>query len=380
MSKYFKRQKPGLKHLTTDKKAIIDLTKKLGISNNPAIGNIIDYLFEGREEQKKDTRSIINPDKFYTYFDNNLTSEGLLFREFIPILERDFSIIKKQLYEWMDEGKISSVIEILKTVDAFYTLDRLHKVTKCWIIIINREIQRDHLIEYWVSDISSHMDRIQIMFGGDKSFFHKIHDINDEAFFFDTYVIRILLRKFINSESVDSESFTWPIKKEDLQQIAIERLRLYITTRNSFDVRAFNYFYYNCWKGKKNDHVLIMDEANEIIKEYIDAFPEDYLRFIIRPKYSPHIDETYVFEPFIPQYFGSWEAFKQFLYIISKTNSEFEIMIKYFLDFEASNFEMFHSEKLPIWLELDENITPQFTYFKHQTREAFLEEYEKRIR
>lgn len=375
MNKYFKRQKPSLNHLSINQEAFTALRKDLKLFNNPVIVDIIECLFEGSEAQKADRRSIINPDKFYLYFDNNLSSEGLLFREFIPLLERDFSVIKKQIYEWMDEGKISSIIEILKTVDAFYTLERFHKVSKTWVLILNRETQRDLLIEDWISNISSHMDRIEQMFGVERSFFKTIHEENNESFFFDTYVIRNILRKFINREQ-----FTWPIGKGELQKISIERLRQFVSTTQEFDIRAFGYFYHNCWKEKQNEHVIILEEANEIIAEYISIYPDDFLRYTIRAKFGPHIDGSYVFEPFTPQYFGSWDNFEKFLKNRAEENNEFTSMLKFYEDFKRNSFDSFYTSDIPIWIELDSNQNPEFKYFKHQTREAFIQEYENKIR
>src|SRR5690606_9723236 len=154
--------------------------------------------------------------------------------------------------------------------------------------------------------------------------------------FYDTYPIRILLRKYIDGK----DDFFFPLSKDELQTIAISRLQNYIDTRTKFDVRVFNNFYYNCWKDKDDhDRVIILDQANKLVKEYIEKYPEDYLRFTIRSKYTPHLDEQYVFEPFTKQYFGSWEEFKSFLAKTAAKTSEFSEMGRYFEAFEKANYD-----------------------------------------
>src|SRR5690606_33592920 len=152
----------------------------------------------------------------------------------------------------------------------------------------------------------------------------------------------------------DKGDFYFPLPKDELQKIAVARLRDYISSRTDFDVRVFNNFYYNCWKEKdRQNHVILLEDANKLVGDYIEKFPEGYLRFTIRSKNIPHLDEEYVFETFTYQYIGSWEKFKQFLNKTVKGNKEFSNIVEYFDNFEKAIYDIFRSESIPKWVEMD---------------------------
>jgi len=124
---------------------------------------------------------------------------------------------------------------------------------------------------------------------------------------------------------------------------------------------------------------------------HINKYPTQYLRFVIRSMSTPNIDGEYTFEPFIPQYFGSWDAFEEFL---NKTvqaskmtmndleadlktfKSEFDPLLDYYKLFKDSGHRSFASEGTPPWIEIDENTRiAKLKHFKDQNYDALVAEY-----
>jgi len=341
------------------------------LSDRASVKEIFNYLFQTNKAQ--DRRSIIHADKFDLYFDNALNSEGILFREFTPVLELPWEKIKERIDLWIAEKKEGYLLEILGNIDAFEGRDRFEKIAKILVTLVNLGIRSEFILVDWIKSLSENQVNIDRFYGVDKDFFKLIFTPSERVFLYDTYAIRLILRNYLNNKE-----FYFPLSKEKLQEISVSRLKQYIESRKEFDIRVFNIFYYNCWKeiGQGNS-VILLDEANRLVKEYIDRYPFDYLRFTIRSKSTPHLDDEYVFEPFIPQYFGSWPNFEAFLNEKVKENSEFEEMIKYFDDFKRNTYAHFYSDKIPKWIEQDANGNSTTKYFKHQTYEAFIKEFQE---
>ncbi len=371
MKRVFNKELQSGLHLSLNDKRLRRLCTESNIGQNDkdAIIQIFRFLFDN-SKTNVDTKSIRQPGNFDLYFDNALNTKGILFKDFTPVLQKPWNEIETHVQQWISEGKEGYLIDLLHDMNAFESRDRFERITYIWITLVNHRIRTDHLLEGWIRSISENRESINRFYGVDKTFFERIFQPNPNPFFYDTYPIRILLRKYID----DKNDFFFPLSKDELQQIALSRLRNYIGSRSQFDVRVFNNFYYNIWQDKDDhDRVIILDEANRLAKEYIEKYPEDYLRFTIRSKYTPHLDEHYVFEPFTKQYFGSWEEFKSFLAKTVAKTSEFSEMVRYFEAFEKANYDGFQSVSIPQWIEMDSNGNSSMKYFKDQTYEEFVQ-------
>jgi hypothetical protein len=338
---------------------------------------ILNYLFsQDKDGSGVDRRSIIYADKFDLYFDNLINSEGILFKEFLPILNSQWSDVKSKFNSWMQEKREGYIIDVLGNIDPFESEHRFKMVTFLWITLANNGVRSEFIISDWIKSISDHKMQIEELQQKDGAFFRSLFFSNETCFWYDTYVIRILLRQYIDKV----KDFYFPIDQKELQTISVQRLKDFIESRSGFDIRVFNNFYYNCWDSKTNDkRVIILDEANKLVKTYIDMYPSEYLKFVIRPKYSPMVDGAYVFEPFIIQYFKTWSEFESFLRKEASKDSQFNKMIKFFEDYKASNYSEFHLDFIPDWIEVDDHGNAQMKYFKDQTNANLVSELKRKF-
>lgn len=105
---------------------------------------------------------------------------------------------------------------------------------------------------------------------------------------------------------------------DEVKTICIRRLERY--TENGKDVSIAFILFYSCWDYVDDkDTVHITDQALKLMRVFIDKVPQDYLSFIIRPKYSPPTSKldgnfySFVFEPFTKEIFNGWDKFSSFL-------------------------------------------------------------------
>lgn len=108
------------------------------------------------------------------------------------------------------------------------------------------------------------------------------------------------------------------ISHNDLLTICNRRFERYLANGKNINI-AFTLFY-SCWDSvDKKNIVHITNQALKLMRAFIDKVPEDYLKFIIRPKYSPptaRLDGdffSFVFEPFTDKIFSDWDTFREFL-------------------------------------------------------------------
>lgn len=360
--------------IKTDK--ILELCKTLIIaeSDQATIEHIFKELYKA-PNNAPNRKSILLHDNFSIYYDNLLSAKGILFGDVTQLLEKPWTDVQKEVKAWIAQGNGQELASVLRDLDNFSSLQRFRLSSFIWVTLTNNIQDQDRILILWITQISSHQNEVDLLLGEEKKkFFEKLMMPSNEPFFFTTYLCRILLRKYINGETI-----YFPLSKEELQAISVKRLTMYVAEKEAFDTRVFNLFYYNCWESKdSNDRVRILSEANKIILEYILKYPKDYLRFTIRPKYGPHLDGLFVFEPFTPQYFGTWDAFEDFLKEIAENDQEFKEMIGYFVDFKKNSFSEFYSESPPKWISSDSNGNATMKHFQEQTFDAFLNEMKQR--
>ncbi|GHN02515.1 hypothetical protein WSM22_40040 [Cytophagales bacterium WSM2-2] len=340
--------------------------------------SLFQFIFSIQPNGKVERRSILHDDKFGIYFNNVLDTQGILFKEFLPVLDKDWVDLKDQANKWLEQDKGSYLLDILETVDAFLNKQRFEKVVKLWIVLINQSRNREVDLESFAELFSSGRGRIIDLYESEeelKKFVKGLFYPESECYLYSTFLNRILLRKYIDNE----KNFYFPLDKKELQEIAIDRLKQFVVSRSDFDTRVFVMFYYNCWADKTTENkVTIMNEANIIVLDYLKKFPQDYLRWVVRSRSTPHIDNEFVFEPFTYQYFGGWENFEKFLREIAGGIDEFKQLIDFYEKFKKSNYNFFFSEEIPPWIEVDPTSKNAIMrYFKNQTYEVLVKEVER---
>lgn len=105
---------------------------------------------------------------------------------------------------------------------------------------------------------------------------------------------------------------------DQVKAICNRRLERYIEKGKDISI-AFTLFY-SCWDYVDDKNIVhITGQALKLMRSFISEVPEEYLKFIIRPKYSPPTSKldgdffSFVFEPYTKEIFNGWNNFCSFL-------------------------------------------------------------------
>lgn len=105
---------------------------------------------------------------------------------------------------------------------------------------------------------------------------------------------------------------------DEVKTICNRRLERY--AENGKDIQVAFTLFYSCWDHVDDKNIVhITEQALKLMRVFIDKVPQDYLEFIVRPKYSPPTAKldgdfySFVFEPFTKEIFNGWNKFSSFL-------------------------------------------------------------------
>lgn len=371
----FKAELNPFHHQKIDDKYIRRICEKLKMDEHDQdiVSAIFGFLYAA-PKLVPERRSILHPENFPIYYENDLSSKRILYGEVVSLLERPWTEIEERVVGWINDGGQAALEGVLHDIDPLSNRDRFEKITRLWVILLNLEQFPDKTVSQWLAKISDSKQRLIAMYGDENllaKYFRSLFDPENEYYFYTTFICKLILRGYIDKP----DKYYFPLPKNAVEEIALSRLKRFIDSRSKFDTRVFWLFYYNCWSGKTDDdHVILMESASKLVLDYVKVFPIDYLRFVIRSKYGSHLDDAFVFEPFAKSYFGSWEEFGKFISEVASHHNEFVEMVQYFADFKQSGYEEFHARPIPKWIEVDNSGNASMKYYKDQTYQAFLTE------
>jgi len=135
---------------------------------------------------------------------------------------------------------------------------------------------------------------------------------------------------------------------EKFHALSLELLKKRVAEAN-YDNDIYNY-YYTCSNQINAQNIHVIDpEANEIMKDFVSKEVNKlaYIKSLIIPKFTPDIDGTRVFRPFIDQTFGSNDDFKIFLLEAAADNpddSDLKSITEKWKKYEENMYDSFYDE------------------------------------
>ena len=98
------------------------------------------------------------------------------------------------------------------------------------------------------------------------------------------------------------------------------------------------WIYYSCIFTISSDSKFKIDErANKILRNYIIANPESYLKMFIR-QYLPIDIHTITAEPFFDQIFDGYENFETFIKE-QNINGKYQFIVDFYEKFKNNNYK-----------------------------------------
>jgi|GEM_PF-5485898 len=358
--------------VSVSKEAIAKIctSQKISEKNIETINDIFDHLFPKETKQDRQSqKSIRYLDNFNIYFDNNLTSKLLLYKEVYPVLSQEWKPIKEQVGQWILEKKTSNLNKLLYDVEMFGTVERFEKITSIFIVLINYQHNAETNIEYWSTEVSKNTVIINRFYGQEKTFLKALFLGNSTGYFFTSNILSYLIAKMENDKN-----FAFPFTLKEIQDFSVTKLGEFIATRSGFDIRAFWHFYYHCIASLDGyGNLTMLDDANKMIHTYLQLYPEDYLKFSLQI-HDP-LSNQYIFDRLIPLYFGTWELYEEFLK--KHAVGDLKLLVDLYELFVRSARRPVHYEKPIPWLE--PGIAKLITSAKEQTYQNYVLECEGKL-
>lgn len=258
----------------------------------------------------------------------------------------------KKINKWSSKGLDTQIKSKFYSIEFYDSREDFEKIIRCWVHLINNNILTDEMLFILLLSNENQDSIIDIHFNGDKeeykSFVSSLFLPEGEYTFKHSTIISSLLRSYL-----DKDNFVFILTKSELQDIAVDYLTKYLQKMHTFNITCL-LLYQNCWEKLEADRGIIIDNrANSLINNHLQKYPNDYLKYVIRPEFMPHDDGNYVFEPYIPQYFGSFPKFEEFLTGQQESNDYASQLLVYFNVYKSKDYKQFHSDSIPKYLRKD---------------------------
>jgi predicted KAP-like P-loop ATPase len=291
---------------------------------------------------------------FYKYFGNALFEGNLSESEFKEVLNSSGKEKVKIIEELASKNKISDLENKIRKFNTYESEREFLSFITAWVVLMN--INGDRWIEEFLLSFQEGVSKLKLEKTSLGRFFESLFNESNETHFARTTILRDVLRHYIKDNN-----YEFVLDKGEIQQIALSRLRDYCQRVTQITETGFE-FYYNCFEtiDEKNTIILI-PEASKIILNKIYEDPQAFIKFIIRPLYRPHDGHTYVFEPFIPAYFGSWDQFLEFIQLHAIRDENVKEIVAWYFEFKKRSYENLSIEKPVKWLSYNDK-TNQFEF------------------
>ncbi|GAF03623.1 KAP family P-loop NTPase fold protein [Saccharicrinis fermentans] len=220
--------------------------------------------------------------------------------------------LKEEFAEWYIKGYLPEIYSYLQieTLDELWAVQEYENYTQLWTLTIAKASGYSYKPFF---DLLTYIECQSVankFFGNDlialKTFWEKLLKS-----IIDYNCLRTIYYSFIIGYDKDPD-YRNLFSKKELQIQILYKLKLCIneiTCEEENTKEVFNKItalYYGCldYINKTNNHIMLLAEVNRLMKDYILAFPKQYLEHYIRPSVIPDDGIGRVGDPFTEQIFG----------------------------------------------------------------------------
>jgi hypothetical protein len=298
------------KDLLTFDKALYDAIPNITTDKDKQnVSELLDMLFS---DSKTFPRSIIFPNSFDLYFDNQIYGT-ISILELNELMNGNFEKFSNKIIEWISEGHSSELVRFLRGINTFNEAHDFENYIKILFQIMNTGsgIVYDRLIEILERDYNKKI--IDAFYGTPNTKVLKELVIGLIIKSEDTGNVNEFLHK-VHQNFNYRQDYQFIISYDEYKSSCLIRLNNYLLSIPFIQEESFQYLY-RCIDSinKADSKVTLMTEAIQQFKEKVNNNPNEYLRHIIGESFTPHDGHTYSFEGFTQQIFGDYDAFTKFL-------------------------------------------------------------------
>lgn len=114
----------------------------------------------------------------------------------------------------------------------------------------------------------------------------------------------------------ESKYFNFPIIEDELKEICFLRLKKFVDSKEKNLTNCSNLYYLCRDSVDSQNHVILQERAHQLMRQYTENYPWDYIDSLIRPYGTPIYrvsNPTFTIEPFVEKTFQGWDGFWKFL-------------------------------------------------------------------
>ena len=280
-------------------------------------------------------RSIIYPGSFEIYIYNEL---------FQNISLKDWNYYKDQsakefflkIQEWKLQGKGGSIEQLLSGMNTFKDSQEFEKYLKLFLMLGNNSENRNWLITAFSFFVNK--GQLERQYGLNEqqiaNLLEKVISDSDISYYSKSEFASFFLMQIIEKNNILFGT------KEFWYKQLLSVFREFV--KNS-DSKANSQSYEIYWNlvdhvDPKDNHLILIPEANEIMKEYLTKVKDDFGRYIIRPYINPP-DDKFTFDPWLTQVFGSLDAVITFIESIQSDSELFKIAKAYLPEYKEMKIQ-----------------------------------------
>jgi hypothetical protein len=303
--------------------------------------------------------SIVNPSRFYIYFQYKLIDSTLSEKEFTIARSSSIEIFQSKIANWVEKGLENELINRFKEINSFDDREDFEKIISSIFYMARlpstkSDFYHKGFVSYDLSDLTSKLNnknnRIDNKFYQNQTekynfslFIQKILNESNSPYIFDAYFLNHLNNEFIDDNNEYSILFILP--KNRVKDLLLSFFRNHCNELSKFESSIWYLFYYcketilvpqseNTFKTFKK----YMDESIDIMRNFIlNKDIDSFLFEIISPdKYNTKICKI---DNIVLDIFGNWQNFEEELNKIDSKNSKhIDEFKKFYTVFKNNNF------------------------------------------
>ncbi|GAB3569318.1 hypothetical protein GCM10027578_23480 [Spirosoma luteolum] len=297
--------------------------------------NKIDYIKDNLktlfdEEREQTSRSIIRAYNFNIYFFYQLAG-SISISEFNTSLRKGESSLRDYFIKITNNKKLDEMIDYIDMIVTFENVKELKDVVRNLLLI--------HNYERAINQATVLIVRKQFNID---TYFENEND-------YDQFVKETLL-----SEDYDSlirgkilhEILKFHLRNEDPKILEVQEVKQMLLTvmeetiksepENESKIKQLYTFNWDTVSSETR-RINFHPSANLMMKSYLESHYTEFIKYAIRSKYTPPMENEYVFDPTIPQIFGSYSDFKIFLNELPNSACK-KFLLEKFEEYEQNNY------------------------------------------
>lgn len=282
------------------------------------------------KDRMRSDRSIIKQANFHLYFQYQLF-DSISVKEFNISRRKGRVGLEEYFSRVINENKYSQLLDYLDRIVAYDSTEEFENIIHCLFLTSNG-----------IDSAATH----SALLLAKKDFNIKTY-YNNDVVMYNTYLEHLFRETQYNVNirtEIAHQFIMYHLHKHEPQILTIELLQdilfdiLYQAIQVGIETEETIYRLYTFGSDRiDNGRHIISDRANQLFRDYLNTNSMHFIKRVIYSPYIPNLDNLYSFNGYIPQIFGSYDLFEDFLFSLPESPCTNYVKIK-FEEYKANGY------------------------------------------